>query len=125
MNFLLFKQILTRIFLNSSLCTIAFSHPCCALCNSLFGTFVSTMLLLANAVLRQFLVCNNILCVTKNYSLVFSSTFSKYFSLLSILLLDLFACSTAFHHFSSFFQLFFFLGFLNNLSASSSFFKLM
>ena len=102
MALLLFTPILTLIFPNSSLCTFAFSYPCCALCNNSFATFISTMLLLTIAVLRQLLACDSILCATKNCSSVFFSSFS----LLSILPLAFSSCWTDFCRFFSFFVLF-------------------
>ena len=50
MAFLLFKPVLACTFLNSSLCTLAFSYPCCALCNNSLAAFITTTLLLAIAV---------------------------------------------------------------------------
>ena len=38
MAFLLSKPTLKHTFLNSSLCTLAFSYPCCALCKNSFAT---------------------------------------------------------------------------------------
>ena len=102
MAFLLFTPILTHSFLNSSLHTLAFLYPWCALCNNSFATFILTMLLLTIAVLRQLLACDTIYCVTKKCSSAFFSTFSIFFSFLSILLLVFSACLTVFHYFSSF-----------------------
>ena len=102
MAFFLFKPILTRIFVDSSLYAIGFPHPCCTLCNILFGTFISTMSLLAKGVLRQFLAYDSIFPVTKNYYFAFFSSFFKCFSFDNIT----FGFICLFDCFSSFFLFF-------------------